>query len=578
MPPSRTAPPPAPSPQLPTGFESKTTSSTSGSGQFKVYGKDLQTRSPFTAHCDEVADRLRRLLRDEEHWVLPVVVSVRTGRETKPADPAVLANISQITNGGFHLQVTVNVRPDLKPVDFDTELTRILIAERILRKHKDITSKRSMVLPEWLLTGVTQAMTFRERSRPSAVFTAIYRSGKIYSIEEILDAAPGQLDALSRTIYETSCCALVLALLEQPEGSLGMRKFLSLLAVDSRDDRDLLNACFPRLAQSDSSLNKWWSLQLASLATPSVFETLGATQTKKQLAEAIMIHYETTVDAAPKRSVIARETSDPDTPPEAAPEEEKKRSFIGRIFGGSSSSEKKSGEETDAAKPKSNSAAAEKAEAEAAHEEKKRGILGRMFGARSATEEPAEDNSIEQVKKPDEPPAKTDSKKTTTSKDKEADKAKDEKKPASGDEPPADEKKPGFLGRMFGGSGSKASDEEPKADAKKAPSPRRPKSRNPRRRNLQGTSQRPKPSQRTSRRKANRPPRKRTPSLRNAASSDACSEAVVQRKPRSPKMSRRRNQARRARTRRRKKRTLKVHQRRNPPTLPREAQLSQLEL
>ena len=75
-----------------------------------------------------------------------------------------------------------------------------------------------MVLPEWLLTGVTQAMSFRDRSRPSAVFAAIFRSGKIYGIEEILDTAPGQLDALSRTIYETSCCALVLALLDQPEG------------------------------------------------------------------------------------------------------------------------------------------------------------------------------------------------------------------------------------------------------------------------------------------------------------------------------------------------------------------------
>ena len=481
--PSRTAPPPgggASSP-LPTGFESKVTSSTSGSGQFKVYGKDLHTRSPFTSHCDEAADRLRRLLHDDRPWVLPVVVSVRTGAEAKTSGPAVSTSISQIANGGFHLQATVNVRPDLRPSDLDIELTRILIAERILRNHKEITTKRSMVLPEWLLTGVSQAMTFRDRSRPSAVFTAIFRSGKIYGIEEILDAAPGQLDALSRTIYETSCCTLVLALLDQPEGPLGMRKFLSLLAVDSRDDRALLDFCFPRLALSASSLNKWWSLQMASLATPSVFETLGATQTKKQLAEALMIHYETTVDAAPRRSAVAAGTPDADTPPEPAPEEEKKRSLIGRIFGGSSG-DKKSGEESETTEPKARPAAEAKAEAEAAHEEKKRGIFGRMFGARGASEEPAEESKDKESKKADEPSApKTESKKVG-SKDKEAGKSKDEKKPSAQDEPPSEEKKPGFLGRMFGGGGTKTADEtkeEPKTETKKTDEPKKPEKPKP---------------------------------------------------------------------------------------------------
>ena len=334
-----------PAPPLPTGFTSKVALSTSASGQFKVYGKDLQTRGPFSSRCDVIADRLRRLLRDDEPWVLPVVLAIKTAPDIKLGGPAVSTSISQITNGGFHLQVTVQVRPDLRPADVDAELTRILIAERILRNQKEISTKRSMVLPEWLLTGVTQAMSFRDRSRPSTVFAAIFRSGKIYSIEEILDVAPGQLDALSRTIYETSCCALVLALLDQPEGPASLRKFLSLLAVDSRDDRALLNSCFPTLALSASSLNKWWSLQLASLATPTVFETLGPTQTRKALTEALTIRYETTSDAAPKKTTVIAEA---DEPPAVAPvEEEKKSGLLGRIFGGAAPADagKKSGEE-----------------------------------------------------------------------------------------------------------------------------------------------------------------------------------------------------------------------------------------
>ena len=118
--------------------------------------------------------------------MLPVVVALKTAPDLNLAEPPVKTSISKITTGGFHLQVTVQIRPDLRPAALDAEITRILIAERILRNHAEITTKRSMVLPDWLLTGISQAMTFRDRSRPSAVFAAIFRSGKIYGIEEIL--------------------------------------------------------------------------------------------------------------------------------------------------------------------------------------------------------------------------------------------------------------------------------------------------------------------------------------------------------------------------------------------------------
>lgn len=444
----------APAPPLPTGFASKVTLSTSGSGQFKVYGKDLQTRSPFSSRCEEIARRLGRLLHDDQPWVLPVVVAVKTAPDIKLSGPAVSTSISQITNGGFHLQVTVQVRPDLRPADVDAELTRILIAERILRNQKEISTKRSMVLPEWLLTGVTQAMSFRDRSRPSAVFAAIFRSGKIYGIEEILDAAPGQLDALSRTIYETSCCALVLALLEQPDGSAGLRKFLSLLAVDSRDDRTSLNHCFPTLALSASSLNKWWSLQLASLATPTVFETLGPTESRKALADALTLRYETTSDAAPTQTTVLAEA---DQPPADSAAEEKKGGLLGRIFGGAGPTDAgKQPAEDKAAKEKTRTVDAAKAKPtpaakpsdEPVPEDKNRGILGRLFGASTTPVDEAAGEGKEHTASKADTSAKPEHKKNEDT--------KPALKPAAADET-AESKKPGLLGRMFGG-GAKATE------------------------------------------------------------------------------------------------------------------------
>ena len=477
------------------GVTSKISTSNSGGGQFVIHGKDLQTRSPFSVRCAEVAERLRRLLRDEEPWVLPVVVALKTAPDLNLAEPPVKTSISKITTGGFHLQVTVQIRSDLRPAALDAEITRILIAERILRNHAEITTKRSMVLPDWLLTGISQAMTFRDRSRPSAVFAAIFRSGKIYGIEEILDTAPGELDALSRTLYETSCCALVLALLDQVDGPMRLRTFLSMLAVDSRDDRALLNFCFPTLALSSSSLNKWWSLQMASLATPTVFETLGPTDTKTALADALTLRYESPSDSAPKPR-IASTAPKPRAPAATTPAEEeklaeeKKPGFLGRLIGMGPSeakdepkddAEKKTKAEPPAEKPKDSKT---EVAAETTAEEKKPGFLGRMFGANGDDEKPKETKAEEpqvETKAPEiaktepkekEKPKAEPEKKAATPKPEAAPeskpKTKAEEKPSAGEEP-TEPKKRGFLGRMFGGGDSKdekAAEPEKSGDSK----------------------------------------------------------------------------------------------------------------
>jgi hypothetical protein len=464
------------------GFSSKVTTSTGGKGQFIIHGKDLQTRGPFSARCGDIAEGLRRLLKDDEPWVLPIVVALKTAPDLVLADPPVKTSISKITSGGFHLQVTVQIRPDLRPAALDAEITRILIAERILRNHAEITTKRSMVLPDWLLTGVSQAMTFRDRSRPSAVFAAIFRSGKIYSIEEILDTAPGELDALSRTLYETSCCALVLALLDQVDGPMRLRKFLSMLAVDSRDDRELLNFCFPTLALSSSSLNKWWSLQMASLATPTVFETLGPTETQKALTEALTLRYETTVESAPKRSTAApAEIAAAEETPE-----EKKQPLLVRLLG--SAPEEKEAKKAEVKKADAPPAAKPKPDSESTAEEKKPGFLGRMFGASGDTEkEPESGDKAEKT----EPKAKEkETPKVETPKKPEPPKEEKpkEKKAEPDSESTAEEKKPGFLGRMFAPTDNsekeaepakKEEKPEPKAKEKEAPKVEAPKKPEP---------------------------------------------------------------------------------------------------
>lgn len=299
--------------------------STGVNGQFVIHGADLSTRGAFMMLCDETAVSLGKLLRDDGKFLIPVVVVLKSPPDITLGGPAISTNINQLSHGGFHLQMNVQLRPDFLTENFSRELVRILLAERILRNHKELQTKRQRVLPDWVLTGVSQALEFRSRSRPSAFFAAVFQRGQVYSVDKLLSADPAQLDSLSRGIYETSSCALVLALLDQPDGSLRFLKFLNSLALDDKPDRELLKDSFPTLAASRNSLEKWWSLQMATLATPASMETLSVEETEAKLNEALALRFDPLPEKSKKEKSKTINKTDPSKASGKPVEEPKKK-------------------------------------------------------------------------------------------------------------------------------------------------------------------------------------------------------------------------------------------------------------
>lgn len=290
--------------------------STGVNGQFVIHGADLTTRSAFILLCDDTATALGKLLRDDGKFMIPVVVVLKTPPDIVLGGPAINTNINQLAHGGFHLQMNVQLRPDFLSEDFSRELVRVLLAERILRNHQELQTTRQRVLPDWVLTGVTQALEFRSRSKPSAFFSAVFQRGQIYSVDKLLSADPVQLDSLARGIYETSSCALVLALLDQPDGPLRFAKFLNSLALGNQPDRDLLKDSFPTLVASRNSLEKWWTLQMASLASPTAVESLGVEETETKLDEALTLRFDPLPETPKKNKAKTPGKSAPDKPVE----------------------------------------------------------------------------------------------------------------------------------------------------------------------------------------------------------------------------------------------------------------------
>jgi len=80
-----------------------------------------------------------------------------------------------------------------------------------------------------------------------------------------------------------------MALLEQPDGTGAFRKFLDEVAPFDGEMPALLRRHFPDLNLSESSLAKWWALQLAAKGAARLTESLTVAETEAALADALVL-------------------------------------------------------------------------------------------------------------------------------------------------------------------------------------------------------------------------------------------------------------------------------------------------
>ena len=102
------------------------------------------------------------------------------------------------------------------------------------------------------------------------------------------------MDGATRAAFRVSSGALVMALLEQPQGKEGFRAFLTDVAAYEGEMPGLLRKHFPELNLSETSLAKWWALQLANKGGLNLLtDILTIQQTETALAEALRLNFRT---------------------------------------------------------------------------------------------------------------------------------------------------------------------------------------------------------------------------------------------------------------------------------------------
>lgn len=267
---------------------------TSQSGQFRVSGGISLLRGGVAMLADQAKTDLLGLTGEKDAWKVPVNI-VLHGKQGDPLPPKLFALSLRMVAGVPDLKLDVHLSRGIDQERLKQHVTTALIYERALRDGKQGDEERNLQVPPWLVIGLREAVAWKQGRSDRKLYEALFKFGGLFRMEDLF-ALEGEnyeeLDGASRAAFGVSSGALVTALLEQPDGLAGFRTFLGEVAAYEGEMPVLLRKDFPELNLSETSLAKWWALQLANKGGLSnLTEALSVAETEKQLGEILRLQF-----------------------------------------------------------------------------------------------------------------------------------------------------------------------------------------------------------------------------------------------------------------------------------------------
>jgi len=264
--------------------------SVSRSHQFIVYAGDLNARAAIAMDAEDVKDKFLALLETQDDWKHPIVIQVTPLSTADPSEPP--SNVRVIdTEEGFKVELDVVLGSDPREAHFPQQLVRAILLEYAYRNQPGLVAPGVTYAepPPWLVDGITSLTadsdpgTNAGPDTHSDLFRSLIQSGKTPSLSLFLSENPSTLDGPSRELYSACSMSLVRLLTELPNGRALMQSFIRHWPGPNADPEAELLKAFPALNTGNQSLEKWWTLGLASLSAADRYEGLSLADTSDQL-------------------------------------------------------------------------------------------------------------------------------------------------------------------------------------------------------------------------------------------------------------------------------------------------------
>lgn len=269
-----------------TEIDQAKSSSISHSRQFIARGGQAAHRTSVSQIGEALKKELRQIFPGEEPdaWGHQIVVEF-VGKIDEPRPPYPFVR-SIVTGTPRFYQITAHVGQGLQATALEKELLHLILLERALRDFPTADLTAGLEVPEWILEGTLEAIRFAAGTSDRRFYQGLLQNDQILDLEDLLTQDNyQQLDRFSQLRFRASAGALVMALANQEAGKDGMLAALRNLTLSPDEPKDTLTRLFPALTLGKDSLEKWWALRLARLATPLLSESMTLLQTEQRLNE-----------------------------------------------------------------------------------------------------------------------------------------------------------------------------------------------------------------------------------------------------------------------------------------------------
>ena len=280
----------------------------SRSNQFRITGGDSLVRGTVALIAEETKDELLKLTGEKDDWKVPVTIHLYG----KPGDPLPARTVILkllVVEGVNELRLDAHLSRGIEQERFKRAITSALLYERALRKPPAGAAERVLVVPPWLSEGLREATAWHLNQSDRQLYAALFKRGGLFKIGELFavtEQAFEDMDAAMRAAFRVSSGALVMALLEQPQGKEGYRAFLTEVAAYEGEMPGLLRKHFPSLNLSETSLAKWWALQFASKGGLNLLTDIHTIQqTEATLTEALHLDFTTPEGIVQQKNLAA---------------------------------------------------------------------------------------------------------------------------------------------------------------------------------------------------------------------------------------------------------------------------------
>jgi hypothetical protein len=267
--------------------------SVSVSNQFIVIGVDASLRSTNALLGDEVKKSLLAMSEEKDEWKTPITIRI-LGKQGEPIPNNPVRFHLTFNERGWDLALDVHVGVALQRERMRRVITEALLYEQALREMPPAENEVPLVAPPWLVEGLLEAVAWKEQQTDRKLYAALFNHGGIYRLPDLLavdESSYKDLDGGTRAAFRVASGALVMALVEQPQGKEGFQRFLRQAASFGGEMPILLKQCFPELNLSERSLEKWVALKVAEAKEPALTESLGVEETERGLQEALILHF-----------------------------------------------------------------------------------------------------------------------------------------------------------------------------------------------------------------------------------------------------------------------------------------------